>query len=93
MGDSLRVSEATSERDDTYGLISVIYHSLQGAETCHQYAEDARRAGNEELVSFFEDCRDEQNLRALEGRRLLADELRDLEDEEEEEATIEDEDG
>jgi hypothetical protein len=78
---SARASEATSERDDTYGLISVIYHSLQGAETCNQYIEDARRAGNDELVSFFEECREEQNRRALLGRQMLATELADMEDE------------
>jgi len=76
-----KASGATAERDETYGLISVIYHALQGAETCEQYADDARRAGNEELTRFFDDCREEQNRRALEGRRLLAAELRDLEDE------------
>jgi hypothetical protein len=71
-------------------LISVVYHALQGAETCEQYADDARGAGNEELTRFFEDCRDEQNRRALEGRRLLAAEFRDLEDEVE--AIIDDDD-
>jgi hypothetical protein len=70
-----------SERDDTYGLISIIYHALQGAETCNQYVEDARRAGNDELVNFFEQARDEQNRRALLGRRLLAGELQDVEEE------------
>jgi hypothetical protein len=79
--DVARASRATSERDETYGLISVIYHALQGAETCEQYAADARRESNDELARFFDDCRAEQNRRALEGRRLLAAELRDLEDE------------
>ena len=74
-------AQGAAERDDTYGLISVIYHSLQGAETCTRYVEDARRAGNGELTTFFEQCRDEQNRRALLGRRLLADELADLEEE------------
>jgi hypothetical protein len=74
-------ARGAAERDDTYGLISVIYHALQGAETCTQYIEDARRAGKEDLAGFFEECRDEQNRRALLGRRLLADELADLEEE------------
>jgi hypothetical protein len=83
---SRRASEAsaTSERDDTYGLISVIYHALQGAETCGKYIEDARQAGNQELVDFFEQARDEQNRRALLGRRLLAVELEDVEQDVEE---------
>lgn len=74
-------AQGAAERDDTYGLISVIYHSLQGAETCTQYVEDARRSGNQELANFFAESRDEQNRRALLGRRLLADELTDLEQE------------
>jgi hypothetical protein len=88
--ESGRASDATSERDETYGLISVIYHSLQGAETCGQYIADARRAGNDELARFFEQSRDEQNRRALLGRRLLAAELEDVE--EEVEAMLEGED-
>src|SRR5688572_22098127 len=62
-GTRVRPTGATSERDDTYGLISVIYHSLQGAETYAQYAEDARRSKDEELVSFFEECRVELDAR------------------------------
>jgi hypothetical protein len=83
-GSTARPSGATVERDDTYGLISVIYHSLQGAETCGQYLEDARRSKSAELVAFFEECREEQNERAIKGRRLLAAQLEGLDDEDEE---------
>lgn len=89
-GSVARPSGATVERDDTYGLISVIYHSLQGAETCGQYLEDARRTKNEELMAFFEASREEQNRRALRGRRLLAAQLEGLDDEDDD--LIEDED-
>ena len=78
-------SGATAERDDTYGLLSVIYHSLQGAETCAKYEEDARRAKNQELVTFFEDCRIELNERAVQGRSLLAAYLEGMDDEDEDE--------
>ena len=37
-------SSATEERDETYRLVSVLYHALQGAENYTQYAEDARRS-------------------------------------------------
>lgn len=80
-GSRVRPSGATSERDDTYGLISVIYHSLQGAETCAMYEEDARRSKDDELVSFFEECRAELNARAVRGRRLLAARIEGLDDE------------
>jgi hypothetical protein len=74
-------ARGAAERDETYGLISAIYHSLQGAETCSKYIEDARRAGSDDLAAFFEEWQAEQNRRALLGRRLLADELTDLEEE------------
>jgi len=73
---------ATAERDDTYGLISVIYHALQGAERCAQYADDARRAKNSKLIEFFEECQVEQNERALRGRQLLSKTLQDSETDE-----------
>lgn len=84
-------SGATAERDDTYGLISVIYHSLQGAETCAKYEEDARRAKNHELIAFFEDCRVELNERAVQGRSLLAAYLEGIDDDDEDEIADDDE--
>jgi hypothetical protein len=84
-------SGATAERDDPYGLISVIYHSLQGAETCAKYEEDARRAKNHERIAFFEDCRIELNERAVQGRALLAAYLEGM-DEEDEEDDLRDDD-
>jgi hypothetical protein len=66
---------ATCERDDTYGLISVVYHALQGAETCAQYVEDARRSQNAALEAFFEEARIAQNDLAFKGKHLLAAQL------------------
>jgi hypothetical protein len=77
-------SKGAVENDDTYGLISAVYHSLQGAETCGKYVEDARRAQNDELVAFFEEWRDELNRRALSGKQLLAAQLEDLQEDVEE---------
>ena len=84
-------SGATAERDDTYGLISVIYHSLQGAETCAKYEEDARRAKSQELVAFFQSCRIELNERAVQGRSLLAGYLEGIDDDDEDEIADDDE--
>ena len=74
-GNTRVANKTTDERDDTYGLISVIYHALQGAETTSQYIEDARAADNEELVAFFEECRGRQNELAMKGKRLLGAQL------------------
>jgi hypothetical protein len=38
-------TESTGTRDETYNLVSVPYHALQGAETYHQYVQDAEQRG------------------------------------------------
>lgn len=83
-----RSTTANVEPDETYGLVSVLYHSLQGADTCNQYISDARRASATELVSFFQDYQRQQQQLAERAKQLLAeqleDEIDDLEDEEDE---------
>jgi hypothetical protein len=76
---------APAARDETYGLVSVLYHALQGAETYGTYLEDAQRSGDAELAQFFEDCRDQENERALLAKQLLAMRLADESDEDEDE--------
>jgi hypothetical protein len=62
----------TGERDENYNLISVLYHALQGAETYSQYIRDAQAAGDEELVEFFSEVREEEQDRAERAKELLA---------------------
>lgn len=89
---SASTASGTPERNETYGLVSVLYHALQGAETYTQYINDAKQAGDQELVDFFEDCRDELNDQALRARQLLATRLEDDIDEDDEDADDEDAD-
>lgn len=70
--------------DHLYGVVSVLYHALQGAQTYQTYCEDARRAEDGELEEFFEKCRAGEQERAEEAKLLLLDRLEDeVEDEEE----------
>jgi len=62
----------TGTRDTTYNLVSVIYHSLQGAETYDQYISDAEGSGDQELTQFLRDARDQCVRCAEEGKQLLA---------------------
>jgi hypothetical protein len=73
------------ERDDVYGLVSVLYHALQGAETYGKYIEDAQRGNDSELVEFFREAQDEENERALRAKRLLAARLEDFAEADDEE--------
>lgn len=70
-------------RDELYGVVSVLYHALQGAQTYTQYRDDARKAGDEELVEFFDTCRDEETARAHMAKILLADRIGDISEEDE----------
>jgi hypothetical protein len=82
--------------DELYGVVSVLYHALQGAENNAKYCDDARSAGDEELVEFFETCRDEETARARMAKSLLAERLEDGElegdDEGDENASSEEDD-
>jgi hypothetical protein len=66
---------AQVERDEIYGLISVMYHALQGSETYQQYVEDADEADDTELREFFEQCQAEEAQRASRARELLVQRL------------------
>src|SRR4051812_15643550 len=72
--------EFADTEDQVYGLVSVLYHALQGAQACEQYTDDAERAGDEELAKFFQECRIAQNERASRAKQLLI-ERTDEEDE------------
>jgi hypothetical protein len=67
--------EQTGERDENYGLISVLYHALQGAETTAQYVQSSRASGDEEVVQFLERTRSEYKSLAADARRLLVERL------------------
>lgn len=46
----------TGTRNEHYGLVSVLYHALQGVENCNAYTLDAEVVGATELVSFFREA-------------------------------------
>lgn len=61
----------TGTPDTAYDLVSVIYHSLQGAEIYTQYLDDAAQAKDSELASFFREAQEEERKRADRAKELL----------------------
>lgn len=61
----------TGTRDITYDLISTAYHLLQGAETVALYIADAEQEGDQDLVQFFRETKDEYTRRAERAKQLL----------------------
>ena len=65
----------TGTQDTHYNIISVLYHALQAAETIDTYIQDAEQGGNQELVQFFRDVKEENQRRADRAKQLLGREL------------------
>jgi hypothetical protein len=68
MADATRI---TGTRDTHYNVISVLYHTLQGAETLAQYIADAEQAGDQELARFFREVQAEDRQRGDRAKALL----------------------
>jgi hypothetical protein len=63
--------QTTGTRDEHYNLISVLYHALNGADTCERYALDAETAGDERLAAFFRETQVIQSQIAERAKGLL----------------------
>jgi hypothetical protein len=59
----------TGTRDEQYKVISILYHALQGAETCATYLQDAEQAGDQDLVQRFREVQGRYRQLADRGRR------------------------
>jgi hypothetical protein len=59
-----------------YDLISVLYHSLQGAETFGEYAQDAQDEGDQELADFLREAQQQSAQCAERAKQLLASRLK-----------------
>ena len=60
--------QQTGTRNETYDIISVLYHALQGAENCQTYISDAQ---DTQIRSFFEQAMNLQRELADQGKQVL----------------------
>ena len=63
---------ATGTPNVIYELSSVLFHALEGGASYDTYIEDAEREGDQELVEFFRQVRDEDSNRADRAQELLS---------------------
>lgn len=64
-----KINPHTMDKD--YDLVSVLYHALQGADTCGQYEQDARSEGSEEVADFMRDVQHQNQDIAKRAKELL----------------------
>lgn len=60
--------QQTGTRNETYDVIAVLYHALQGAENCRIYAGEAK---DDQARDFFQHALNAQRQLADEGKQLL----------------------
>jgi hypothetical protein len=60
--------QQTGTRNETYDVIAVLYHALQGAENCQIYLQDAQQG---QLRDFFQQALQMQRQLADQGKQVL----------------------
>lgn len=70
-GDMATSERMTGTRDEHYNVISVLYHALQGGDTCATYLQDAEHAGDQELAQFFREVQGTYRQLADRSKTLL----------------------
>jgi hypothetical protein len=64
--------QQTSMDNQYFDVASVLYHTLRGSQTLASYIEDARQGGNQELVQFFQQLKQQQDRCAEQAKQWLA---------------------
>ena len=65
----------TGTRNEQYDLVSVRYHTLEGAAAYETYIQDAEKSGDNELRQFFQEVKDQNSQIADRAKNLLAQRL------------------
>lgn len=60
--------QQTGTRNETYDVIAVLYHALQGAENCQTYIRDSE---DPQVRQFFEQALQSQRQLADQGKQVL----------------------
>ncbi|MBW4644059.1 MAG: hypothetical protein KME23_13905 [Goleter apudmare HA4340-LM2] len=60
----------TGTKNEHFDLVSVMYHTLEGAAIYEQYIQDAETAGDQDLANFFRELK-ETNCRLADRAKTL----------------------
>ena len=71
-GATAMAEHKTGVKDEVYNVVSVLYHALQGGETCMQYLQDAQGAGDQKLMQFFQEVQECHQHLATRAKEVLA---------------------
>jgi hypothetical protein len=63
--------QQTGTRNETYNVIAILYHALQGAENCQTYLQDAQDAQEGQVRNFIQHALQTQRQLADQGKQVL----------------------
>lgn len=61
----------TGTDDVSFNLVSVLYHTLQEAETMEKYIRDAEASGDQDVIGFFREIQDANRRRSERAKQFL----------------------
>jgi len=64
--------QLTGISDTVFNLGSVFYHAAQSSQVYSKYIDDAEREGDQELVEFFHEVKEQDAKRAQKAKELLS---------------------
>ncbi|MBX7268892.1 hypothetical protein KIF24_24590 [Micromonospora sp. Llam7] len=68
-------ASVTATHDVQYNVISLLYHTLQEADTLQQYIDDARSSGDDAAAQFFMQVQADDRDRAQQAKDLLRNQM------------------
>lgn len=67
----MATEQQTGMRDEHYDIVSCLYHTLQGADICNTYIQDAEKSGDTEAAQFFREVQEQNRNLATKAKQLL----------------------
>ncbi len=64
--------QQTSADNLYFDLVSIVYHSLEAAQTYATYLSDAQQSGNQQFVQLVQQMQQQNNQWAQQAKQLLA---------------------
>jgi hypothetical protein len=68
---TMHETQQTSTSNTYFDIVSVLYHALREEQTCATYVQDAQKSGNQDLVQFFAEVKQNASRQADRAKELL----------------------
>ena len=67
----MQETQQTTTSNTYYDLVSVLYHALKAEQSAVTYVQDAQKSGNQDLIRFFGEVKQNASREAERAKELL----------------------